>query len=162
MSSRYWLWWNEYQHNNTNANKNWECEPKTLNLLPRQWKREQLNWIRRLNSQQTATAITQELIIYMLQSSFGFSLDIFIHGLFTAIRVYKEDGCVCVFGKDIVYVVCKLAWGEWSTEKINVKGKKFGFYRKKRSINSIMYTQTGISFGFISSTENLYILHIVQ
>ena len=38
-----------------------------------------------------------------------FSLDIFIHGLFTAIRVYKEDGCVGLFGKEIVYVLCKLA-----------------------------------------------------
>ena len=127
---------------------------KNIEFTSSSWKREQLNWIRRLNSQQTATAITQELIIYMLQSSFGFSLDIFIHGLFTAIRVYKEDGCVCVFGKDIVYVLCKLAWAERSTEKINAKGKNFVFYRKKRSIKTIMYTQTGISFGFISSTEN--------
>lgn len=76
MSLRYWLWLNEYQHIIILQQTKYVNRNQNIEFVVHR-KREQLNWIRRLNSQQTATAITQELIIYMLQSSFGNSLWIY-------------------------------------------------------------------------------------
>ena len=76
MSLRYWLWLNEYQHIIILQQTKYVNRNQNIEFVAHR-KREQLNWIRRLNSQQTATAITQELIIYMLQSSFGNSLWIY-------------------------------------------------------------------------------------
>ena len=76
MSLRYWLWLNEYQHIIIIQQTKYVNRNQNIEFVAHR-KREQLNWIRRLNSQQTATAITQELIIYMLQSSFGNSLWIY-------------------------------------------------------------------------------------